>query len=52
MLSEFLQNYTCYKGTIRRLQLPSSVIQYNDTLFGQQLAEKLFFLEYQLEKMR
>lgn len=29
-----------------------SIIKYNDTLFNQQLAEKLFFLEYQLEKQK
>ncbi|HPQ32871.1 MAG TPA: tetratricopeptide repeat protein [Tenuifilaceae bacterium] len=29
-----------------------SIIQYNDTLFSQQLSEKLFFLEYQYEKQK
>ena len=29
-----------------------SIISYNDTLFNQQLSEKLFFLEYQYEKQK
>lgn len=29
-----------------------NVISYNDTLFGQQLSEKIFFLEYQLERQQ
>ncbi|MHC1703072.1 MAG: tetratricopeptide repeat protein [Tenuifilaceae bacterium] len=29
-----------------------SIIRYNDTLFNQQLSEKLFFLEYQYEKQK
>ncbi len=29
-----------------------SIIHYNDTLFSQQLSEKLFFLEYQYEKQK
>lgn len=46
ILAELCMLQGDYKKASNYLQ---SVIQYNDTLFGQQLAEKLFFLEYQLE---
>jgi len=46
ILAELYMLQGDYKKASNYLQ---SVIQYNDTLFGQQLAEKLFFLEYQLE---
>ncbi len=38
-----------YKSTANHLE---SIIQYNDTLFNQQLSEKMFNLEYQFEKQR
>jgi serine phosphatase RsbU (regulator of sigma subunit) len=41
---------TCnFKDASNHLQY---VIQYNDTLFGQQLSEKIFFLEYHLERQQ
>ncbi|MBK7626676.1 MAG: tetratricopeptide repeat-containing sensor histidine kinase [Bacteroidales bacterium] len=33
-------------------ELQQKVIQYNDTLFSKQLSEKIFLLEYQLEKQQ
>jgi len=33
-------------------ELQKKVIQYNDTLFSKQLSEKIFILEYQLEKQQ
>ncbi len=38
-----------YKSAAEHL---SSIINYNDTLFNQQLSEKMFNLEYQFEKQR
>jgi serine phosphatase RsbU (regulator of sigma subunit) len=47
ILSEIYMLKGDYKKAANYLR---SLIQYNDTLFSQQLSEKIFFVEYQLEK--
>jgi serine phosphatase RsbU (regulator of sigma subunit) len=49
--SQILSEIYFARGNFKEsANLLKQVIQYNDTLFGQQLSEKIFFVEYELDR--